>query len=103
MNEPFKDYPELTNGMKEVLKGFKDSPHLSGMTCVALATGIAKDVLSGKYFDAQHDLGDVIAQGEHIQSHPDIYGLHTTFPGQLENDGGTERLPAEQPFEFPGY
>jgi hypothetical protein len=89
--------------MEEGLKGFKDSPHLSGMVCVALATGIAKDILKGRYFDVQHDLEDVITQGEVVRNNPDIYGLHTTFLGQMPNDGGTELLPAEEHFEFPGY
>jgi len=103
LKKPFEDFPELTEGMEETLQGFKDSPYLSGMVCVALATGIAKDILKGRYFDVQHDLEDIIAQGEIVQNIPDIYGLHTTFPGQLPNDGGTELLPAEPHFEFPGY
>lgn len=72
------------------------------MTCVALANGIAKDALKGKYFDVGHDLGDVIAQTEAIKGDPELYSLHTTFPGGLSNLIHAER-PVDEPFEFPGF
>ena len=95
------DYPQVADAIKESLKGFKDSPYLNGMVCVALATGIAKDALKGRYFDAQQDLQDVISQADAITADPELYALHTKFLGSLRNDGGTELRPAEDPFEFP--
>lgn len=80
---------------------YTDSPYLNGMTCVALANGVAKDILKGKYFDVGHDLEDVIAQGEAIRSDPELYSLHTTFLGGLSNLNPTER-PNDEPFNFPG-
>lgn len=85
------------------LKTFKDSPHLSGMVSVALATGIAKEALKGKYFDVQQDLEDVITQASAIRADPELYTLNTKFLGGLENDGGTEKRAAEDPFQFPGF
>jgi len=75
------------------------------MFCVALATGIGKDVLRGKYLDVGQDLEDILAQGDALKSNPDLYSLHTTFLGGLKNGG----LPpggyhvTEHPFEFPGF
>ncbi|KAF5534518.1 Dehydrogenase reductase SDR family member 7B [Fusarium phyllophilum] len=71
----FADYPQAMESFLEILKGFKDTPYLSGMTSVALATGIAKEVLRGKYFDAQHDLEDVIAQASVLKANPELYTL----------------------------
>ncbi|EXK26951.1 hypothetical protein FOMG_16560 [Fusarium oxysporum f. sp. melonis 26406] len=42
------EYSHLVKGMAQVLENFKDSPYLSGMVSVALATGIAKVCLNGK-------------------------------------------------------
>ncbi|KAB5585181.1 hypothetical protein GE09DRAFT_944958 [Coniochaeta sp. 2T2.1] len=80
---------------------YTDSPYLNGMVCVALANGIAKDVLKGKYFDVGHDLEDVIAQSEAIKKDPELYSLHTTFLGGLSNLNPTER-PNDKAFDFPG-
>jgi hypothetical protein len=81
---------------------YTDSPYLNGMTCVALACGIAKDVLRGKYFDVGHNLEDVLAQSEAIQKDPELYSLHTTFLGGLSNLNVTDR-PNDEPFDFPGF
>ncbi|KAK0625420.1 hypothetical protein B0T17DRAFT_492224 [Bombardia bombarda] len=84
---------------------YNDSPYLNGMVCVALATGIAKDVLRGKYFDVGQDLEDVLAQGDALSADPNLYGLHTSFLGGLANGGippGGYHVP-EVPFVFPGY
>lgn len=97
----FPDHPQIARGFTDILQGFKDTPHLSGMTSVALATGIAKDVLKGKYFDVQHDLGDVLMQASAITANPSLYTLGVSFPGGLPNDGGTELLNAEVPYDFP--
>jgi hypothetical protein len=75
------------------------------MICVALATGLAKDVLKGKYFDVGQDLEDVLAQAPAIKANPDLYTLHTSFLGDLSNIGvppGGYKVP-EKPFEFPGF
>lgn len=85
-----------------MLNGMKDSAHLSGMVSVALASGIAKRVLRGRYFDIQQDLEDVVAQVEAIENNPDLYSLHMRFLGGLPNDGGTEHTVPEEKFEFPG-
>lgn len=100
--ESLQKLPEhAANRFKGWLDIYTDSPYLNGMTCVALANGVAKDVLRGKYFDVGHDLEDVIAQSEAINSDPELYSLHTTFPGGLSNLNPTER-PNDQPFDFPG-
>ncbi len=72
---------------------------------MALATGVGKDALRGKYIDVGQDLEDVIAQGDAIKANPDLYSLHTSFVGGLRNGGvppGGYQA-AEHPFEFPGF
>jgi len=88
--------------LSEIVKEFKDTPYLGGMTSVALAAGVAKSVLDGKYLDAQQDLGDILAQEDLVCKDPHLYALHTSFLGDLPNDGGTENLSAETPQAFPG-
>ncbi|KAJ9158174.1 NAD(P)-binding protein [Coniochaeta hoffmannii] len=101
-DESLQNLPEhAANRFRGWLDIYTDSPYLNGMTCVALANGVAKDVLKGKYFDVGHDLEDVIAQTEAIKSDPELYSLHTTFPGGLSNLNPTER-PSDEPFDFPG-
>jgi hypothetical protein len=78
------------------LEKFKDSPFLAGMTSVALASGMAKKLLRGRYFDCEQDLSDVLAQGEEISKKP-YYTLGVQFPGGLLNDGGMENLDSEPP------
>ena len=84
---------------------YNDSPYLNGMVCVALATGVGKRALRGKYFDVGQDLEDVLAQEDTLRANPDLYGLHTSFLGELTNAG----LPPggyhaeEVKFEFPGF
>ncbi|KAH7146829.1 hypothetical protein B0J13DRAFT_500713 [Dactylonectria estremocensis] len=100
---PLGLYPHVGKMFLDSLKTFKDSPHLSGMVSVALATGIAKEALKGKYFNVQQDLEDVITQASTIRADPELYTLNTKFLGGLENDGGTEKRAAEDPFQFPGF
>ncbi|KAK3347959.1 hypothetical protein B0H65DRAFT_160894 [Neurospora tetraspora] len=57
------------------------------MTCVALASGIAKHVLRGKYVDVGQDLEDILAQAEAINQDENLYSLHTSFLGGLGNGG----------------
>ncbi|EMT72630.1 Dehydrogenase/reductase SDR family member 7B [Fusarium odoratissimum] len=96
-------YSHLVKGMAQVLENFKDSPYLSGMVSVALATGIAKDCLNGRYFDVQQDLGDVLAQASALRDHSDLYKMQVAFLGDLPNNGGTENTAPEKAFNFPGY
>ncbi|KAK4124325.1 NAD(P)-binding protein [Parathielavia appendiculata] len=84
---------------------YNDSPYLNGMVCVALATGVGKRALRGKYFDVGQDLEDVLAQEEALKANPDLHALHTSFLGELTNAG----IPPggyhaeEVKFEFPGF
>ena len=73
------------------------------MVSVALATGLAKDALRGKYFDVGQDLEEVVAQTSAIRSNSDLYSLHTTFLGGLANDGGPPDRVRDAPFNFPGF
>lgn len=92
---------KVAAGMTRWLDMYNDSPHLNGMTCVALATGIAKDALRGKYYDVGQDLEDVIAQTAAIKADPELYSLHTKFVGGLSN-GNPDDKPCDEPFDFPG-
>ena len=89
---------------------YDDSPYLNGMVCVALATGIAKDCLRGRYFDVGQDLEDVLAQREVVKKEGDsLYMLHTSFLGGVGNAGvggpsiNLEGGKGEGGFEFPGF
>lgn len=88
--------------MTNILDYYNDSIYLSGMTSVALATGVAKEALKGKYYDVGQDLGDVVAQTEAIKKNPDLYSLHTSFLGKLSN-GNWGGAVSEEPFDFPGF
>ena len=75
------------------------------MVCVALATGVGRRALRGKYVDVGQDLEDVLAQADALAADPDLYMLHTRFLGELTNAG----VPPggyhaeEVKFEFPGF
>jgi len=73
------------------------------MVCVALAAGVAKDTLRGKYFDVGQDLEDVISQPAALKADPELYSLHTNFLGGLSNIAFTHDPPPIQEFEFPGF
>ncbi len=94
--------PAIAERYTNILRYYNDSPYLSGMVSVALATGIAKDALRGKYFDVGQDLEDVLAQGEAIKKNPDLYSLHTSFLNGLAN-GNWGTAPSDEPFDFPGF
>ncbi|KAH8899105.1 NAD(P)-binding protein [Thozetella sp. PMI_491] len=83
------------------LDRYFDSPYLNGMVCVALAAGVGKDVLRGKYIDVEQDLEDVVAQAEAFKKNPDLHSLHTTFLGSLPSRGKF-LAELEEPWEFPG-
>lgn len=87
--------------MKGWLGMYTDSPYLNGMVCVALATGVAKEALRGRYFDVGHDLEDVIAQTECIKKDPGLYSLGVRFLGSLSNTEPVNHGEDEY-FEFPG-
>lgn len=87
--------------MAEWMPNFKTTPYVSGMTCVALATGIAKKALRGRYHDCTQDLDDIIAQANTLEQDPDLYGLSVKFLGDMPNDGGMENRPGEEPVPFP--
>jgi NAD(P)-dependent dehydrogenase (short-subunit alcohol dehydrogenase family) len=95
--------PKVAGAFANWLDIYIDSPYLNGMVCVALATGLAKDALKGKYFDVGQDLEDVVLQTAAVQSNPELYSLHTTFLGGLANDGGPPDRPKDEPFAFPGF
>ncbi|KAK0713929.1 hypothetical protein B0T26DRAFT_753985 [Lasiosphaeria miniovina] len=97
--------PQARGWFAKALDIYNDSPYLNGMVCVALATGLARTALRGKYIDVGQDLEDVLAQAAAIAQNPELYSLHTSFLGGLPNGG----IPpggyttAEKPFEFPGF
>lgn len=76
--------------------------HLSGMTSVALAAGVAKHALRGRYYDVGQDLGDVLAHADEIRASSELYMLHTSFVGGLSNAAVGGRA-NETPFVFPGF
>lgn len=71
------------------------------MVSVALATGIGKEILRGRYLDCDQDLEDIIRQGDVLKSDPQLNSLNVSFLGGLPNDGGTGNLPLEKPFAMP--
>lgn len=75
------------------------------MVCVALASGIGKRALRGKYFDVNQDLEDIIAQEETLKEHPNLYGLHTSFLGEWPDHGAPPGgyHAEEVKFAFPGF
>ncbi|KAK3989750.1 hypothetical protein QBC44DRAFT_327056 [Cladorrhinum sp. PSN332] len=100
-NLPRQVRKSYLDGFEEI---YNDSPYLNGMVCVALAAGLGKDVLRGRYFDVNQDLEDVLAQGEALKSDEDLYRLHTTFLGGLKNGGVPEGgYKKEEEFVFPGF
>jgi hypothetical protein len=101
-DESMQILPEEARGkMKGWLDIYTDSPYLNGMVCVALATGIAKEALKGKYCDVGHDLEDIIAQTEYIKKDPGLYSLGVRFLGSLSNSNPMSHGDDER-FEFPG-
>lgn len=100
-NLPEKVRKGYLEGFAEI---YNDSPYLNGMICVALATGLGKEVLRGRYFDVNQDLEDVLKQGEALKENLDLYTLHTSFLGGLKNAGVPEGgYKKEDEFEFPGF
>ncbi|KAH8595337.1 hypothetical protein B0O99DRAFT_594530 [Bisporella sp. PMI_857] len=72
------------------------APSLPGMVSVALATGIGKDVLRGRYIDCTQDLEDIINQADSLKADSDLYSMKVNFLGGLPNDEGWDRQQEEQ-------
>jgi hypothetical protein len=81
-------YPEMTTKWEGWYKLFKTVAAVPGQTAVYLATGAAKDVLKGRYFDCEQDIDFVVRQGREKLEKDDLYNLKVEFAG-LSNDGGT--------------
>jgi len=92
----------IAEAFKNRLDIYTDSVYLNGMTCVALATGMAKESLKGKYLDVCQDLEDIINQAAAVKADPELYSLHTKFLGGLPNEEIPDR-PQDEPFAFPGF
>ena len=73
------------------------------MSCVALATGIAKDALRGRYYDVEQDLEDIIAQAPLLKADPLFHTLHISMLGSMEREEGAIAREAEKSFDFPGF
>ncbi|KAG5765754.1 hypothetical protein H9Q72_006156 [Fusarium xylarioides] len=97
------EFPQVHSRFEEWMKRFTGSPHLAGMSCVALATGIAKDALRGRYYDVEQDLEDVIAQATLLKSDPLLHTLHISMLGSLEREEGAISQEPEERFDFPGF
>ncbi|TEA14284.1 Short chain dehydrogenase citE [Colletotrichum sidae] len=72
LSEKLGAYPRVVEKFADMLRNFKDSPHLRGMALVALANGVAKGVLRGRYVDVQQDLEDVLSQAAALEENPDL-------------------------------
>ncbi|ERT00948.1 uncharacterized protein SPSK_07699 [Sporothrix schenckii 1099-18] len=101
-DESVSALPVGTSQYRGLLDFYNDSVYLGGMVSVALATGVAKHALRGRYFDVGHDLEDVLAHAAEIRASPELYSLHTSFVGGLSNATMGPR-PNETPFDFPGF
>jgi hypothetical protein len=73
------------------------------MSCVALATGIAKDALRGRYYDVEQDLEDVISQASLLKAAPLLHTLHISMLGSMEREAGAVDREPEEGFNFPGF
>ncbi|KAK0648881.1 hypothetical protein B0T16DRAFT_371578 [Cercophora newfieldiana] len=96
---------QARNWFSNTLDIYNDSPYLNGMFCVALATGLGKETLRGRYLDVGQDLEDVLKQGEVVRESGELYRLHTSFLGGLKNGGIPEGgyHGRDESWVFPGY
>ncbi|KAF5646094.1 Dehydrogenase reductase SDR family member 7B [Fusarium tjaetaba] len=97
------EFPQIMAHFDEWMKRFTGSPHLAGMSCVALATGIAKDALRGRYYDVEQDLEDVISQASLLKADPLLHRLHISMLGSFEREEGAIAQEPEERFDFPGF
>ncbi|KAF5637703.1 benzoate 4-monooxygenase [Fusarium sp. NRRL 52700] len=103
LDPSLEEFPQVLPRFQEWMKRYTGSPHLAGMSCVALATGIAKDALRGRYYDVEQDLEDVIAQAALLKADPLLHTLHVSMLGSLEREQGAIDRKPEEPFDFPGF
>ncbi|KAK8076455.1 NADP-binding protein [Apiospora phragmitis] len=98
------DHPAAAAQLTQRVDAYNDSPYLNGMTCVALATGLARRVLRGRYFDVGQDLEDTLkpAAADAITRGADrgLYTLHTRYLGTVPDGSGAV---LDEPFAFPGF
>ncbi|KAG4431541.1 hypothetical protein IFR05_012976 [Cadophora sp. M221] len=73
----------------------------AGMVSVALATGIGKQALRGRYVDCGQDLEGIISQETAFKADPELHSLNMKFLGGLLNDEGGANLTLEEPFVMP--
>nr|RBQ91806.1 hypothetical protein FVER53263_12478 [Fusarium verticillioides] len=97
------EFPQIMGRFEEWMRRFTGSPHLAGMSCVALATGIAKDALRGRYYDVEQDLEDIIAQVALLKEDPLLHRLNISMLGALEREEGAIDQEPEERFDFPGF
>jgi hypothetical protein len=86
-----EDFPGIASMFEKFQDMFKVSLDVPGQTCVYLATGKAKHVLKGKYFDCEQNIQTVVDHAEDIVKE-DLYELKVQFLGGLPNDGGTAKF-----------
>ncbi len=94
--------PPVAARFRGVVNFYNDSAYLSGMSSVALAAGVAKDALKGRYFDVTQDLEDVVSQADAIKADPLLHGLGTKFLGTMNNYHFAKQE-LEKPVDFPGF
>ena len=86
-----EDFPGVATMFEKFQDLFRMNLDVPGQTCVYLATGKAKHVLKGKYFDCEQNIQTVVDHAEEIPK-KDLYELKVEFLGGLPNDGGTAKL-----------
>jgi len=86
-----EEFPGLAKIFDDFRDGFDTSLDIPGQTCVYLATGKAKHVLKGKYFDCTQNIQTVVDNFSEI-TEDNLYELKVQFLGGLPNDGGAAKL-----------
>ena len=86
-----EDFPGVATMFEKFQDLFRMNLDVPGQTCVYLATGRAKHVLKGKYFDCEQNIQTVVDHAEEVPKN-DLYELKVEFLGGLPNDGGTAKL-----------
>jgi hypothetical protein len=85
-----EEFPSIAAVFESFQDSFKTSTEVCGQTCVYLATGKAKHVLKGKYFDCEQNIQTVVDHAAEVKE-KDLYDLKVEFLGGLPNDGGTSK------------
>jgi len=89
-----EDFPTVAEVFEKFQDMFKVQLDVPGQTCVYLATGKAKHVLKGKYFDCEQNIQTVVDHADEIVKE-DLYEMKVQFLGGLPNDGGTAKFVIE--------